>query len=132
MRTGIENIFAIRCMRSGAFFGKLIKNVSLKMCNPCHMFKPSICILDFNHALRQLRPDSRLPAQHIPTVEPEDFGLAAYESPTESHRWRRIRCQCVCLRIQSLCIQNKLRSVHYPRWQLIYRSVDSGSSDKLI
>jgi hypothetical protein len=59
MRTGMENIFVIRCMRTGAFFGKINQNALLKMYKPCHMSKPSICILDFNYALRQLRPDSR-------------------------------------------------------------------------
>jgi hypothetical protein len=37
----------------------------------------------------------------------------------------------VCADVCNLYVTKKyiLRSVHFPRWQLIYRSVDSGSFD---
>jgi hypothetical protein len=50
-----NSLYAVRSV-----FWQINEKCNFKMCNPCHMFKPSICILDFNHALRQLRPDSRL------------------------------------------------------------------------
>jgi hypothetical protein len=80
----------------------------VKLCNSCHMFKPSICILDFSHALCQLRPDSRLPSATHPYSGAWRLRACRIRPPAESHRWRRIRCQCVCWCIQSLCIQNKI------------------------
>jgi hypothetical protein len=54
-------LYAVRSV-----FWQINEKCNFKMCNPCHMFKPSICILDFNHALRLLRSDSRLPSATHP------------------------------------------------------------------
>jgi hypothetical protein len=103
MRTGMEIFYGSLHAYRGAF-----RQINLKMCNKCHVFKPSICILDFNHVSRTASTsrirDCRPP--HIPTVESEELRASRIRVDC----WKRSletdsmpMCVLSCWCIQSLC-----------------------------